>query len=122
MTTIQEEAEAAELEGFIAIDSDPAAMGLVWAFKTQRRIAKAAADAKGKLGNKIMEYIEAHGAKVITIGGQVFARKQIVQARTVFDEDRFKADHPQMHKNYMTKEVAGSTRLWVRPQDGDDPE
>lgn len=115
-----EEVEAAELEGFLAIDNDPAAMALVWSFKAQRRLAKAANDAKGVIANRLMEYIESHGARAITIGGQKFAQKQVVRATTKFDETRFKADHPELHAQYNTKDVAGSVRLWVRPQDGDE--
>lgn len=115
-----EEIEAAELEGFLEIAHVPEAMAMVWSYKTMRRTAADANKEKGRVGNRLMEYIEQHGAKVLTIGGQVFARKQVSHSRTVFNEDDFKKDHPDLHTKYMTKTVAGSTRLWVRPQDGDE--
>jgi hypothetical protein len=115
-----EEVEAAELEGFLEIAHIPEAMAMVWSYKTMRRTAADASKEKGRVGNRLMEYIEQHGAKVLTIGGQVFARKQVSHSRTVFDEDAFKAAHPELHREFMTKTVSGSTRLWVRPQDGDE--
>lgn len=120
-TLSPEELEAQELEGFISIDQDPVAQGLVWGYKAQRRAAKLANDLKGKIGDRLLAYITERGGTALVLGGQPMARKQIIKDKTVFDEKRFKDEHPQLHAQYMTRTIKGTIKVWVRPQDGDDP-
>lgn len=120
MTTLQDEVEAAELEGFYEVGHNAHLVEMYARYKELRRQEKRVRERKGQLGDKILEKLTELGATAFTIGGQVMMRKQVVEDSKVFDTERFKKDHPELYTEYRTKTKKGSIRAWVRPQNGDD--
>lgn len=120
MTTIQDEVEAAELEGFFEVGHMPHLVSLYAAYKTHRAAEAAAKKAKGRTGDRILAELQKVSAIVFTIGGQPMMRRQVVEDKLIFDQKEFRKDHPALYEQYRTKTKKGSVRAWVRPQNGDD--
>lgn len=111
-----EAAEAAELEGLVAIDGDPHLTQLVFAYKQARFAEKQARENKGKIADALMAALTERGAEAFTIGGQPMARRQ-ESVTTTLDSKKLKDDMPELWLKYARQ--TSTVKLWVRPQDGD---
>lgn len=110
MTTLHEETTAAEAEGIIAVDTDPAAISLIARYKAVRDARDAATRELETLKSDILSMIDAEHAQAFTIGGKVEARRSEVQTNRV-DQDKLKAEHPAIYAECM--KVTETIRLTV---------
>lgn len=111
-TLHDEEVEAAELEGIVAIDDNPALMQLVFTYQVHRKSEKDSEAAKKSAGGGLMAAFVSANAVAFTIGGVVMARKQ-EPTTSRFNEKNFKADHPDLWEKYYEKNVPQEHRPWV---------
>jgi hypothetical protein len=103
-------AEAAEAEGLLPIDADPAALALVYAFRAAREVRDNAIKNLETLKSQLYGVIDAEGAQALTFNGEVVARASDVQTAN-FDKKKFAKDHPEMVEAYL--KVTESRRLTV---------
>ena len=104
------ETAAAEAEGIIAVDTDPAAISAIARFKAVRDARDAANKELESLKGEILAMIDAEHAQAFTIGGKIEARRSEVQTNRI-DSDKLKAEHPAIYGECL--KVTETIRLTV---------
>lgn len=64
---------------------------------------------------KIFKEMDKQGVDVLTRQGvEIVSRDDVDKDATVFDEDRFKADYPNLHKQYLKKKTPYKRINWKK--------